>query len=189
MFAKRSIRLLRLGRRLARKRYLQLLLRRLLIRGIELLLVLLLLLLHSLQVLQHLLRRTNARLGLIKAGVGPFRHPLLTTGYSKLSRYRLVLHVRLVLRVLVFGRFDRLRLYGRMVIVLRRVYRRGPSCGSGLSHKNDFLHAAGVGPAENHVVELRSVEQTSQHILGCPWTQPGYDALASSTGRHVDRSS
>ena len=53
-----------------------------------------------------------------------------------------------------------------------------------------FCTASGIiGLTQNHVVELRSIQQAGQHVLGLARPECGDNALASGAGRHVDRSS
>ncbi len=160
-------------------------LRLLLVGGIQLLLQLLLLLLHTLQLLQHLLRRATSR-------VDGIRVQVLSTGHAGLARSQLtrVLVLDLGLRLLVFvvGRLDSLLLgLRRAVIVLGDRIGRLAGRGGALRQENYFLHRSGIiWRSKDHVVELRSVQQACEHCLRLPRTKRRDDSFVAGPSRNID---
>ena len=130
-------------------------------------------LLHFLRSLHQLFGSGNLRRFLGRCGVGRVR--------------RLLLVVRLFRSRLHRRRSHRSRLHRRRSH-RSRLPRSGASEGCALGHEDDFLHSSRIVRfAQYHVVELRSVQQAGEHVLGIAWPQIGNYAFALRARRQLQR--
>ena len=162
---------------------------RLLVGGIQLLLILLLLLLQLLHLLHELLRSLGT---ILLLAVFRFRawvnlRPSGHDGTAESIGRRKGLGVLILILRSVGNRASFvagiLVLCRLRILILRRVH-----CGTSLPRgQNNFLYSAGISSyAQDDVVELRPVQQGVQHVAGKSGPELRHYPFIAGTGRNVD---